>query len=151
MFYTKRALVGVCEIWLATAACAFTFSYGNVLDITDVKNENGKLILPLTNKKYTNVKVLSKPLYGFLKMCETDCAYSATDIVWSVTDYRVAGARQNMLIVNISFAEDIQLTCLAFKNKKGISVKFPQVVEFKDANVKHQVREYIIKLAQENL
>lgn len=151
MLLYRRAL-GVCLcVLLATTARAFTFSYGKFLDVKDVHNTGGVLQLPLTNKKYTNVRVLSKKVYDFLQQCTADCVYPATEVQFDCSDHRRAENNRHMLIATIMLNGDIQLTVLAFKNKHGISVKFPETVQFADDKLLGQLRQYVTQLAQETL
>lgn len=152
MLFYKRALVGcMLVIWSASAACAFTFSYGDLFSVKNVTKQNGVLTLPKTNKKYRNVKISSKAVFDFLKNCETDCRYSVADVRFVSRDYRKARTREGMLIADVEFNDEIILTCLVFANKKGFSVKLPQEIVFNDKDLERRVKHYVEALAQENL
>ena len=151
MFLYRRTLGVLLGFWLTVPACAFTFSYGNLLDVKDVQNGGGVLVLPQTNKKYTNVKVLSKKVYDFLGQCRTDCAYPVQDAAFTVVDFRKASTREDMLIADVDINEEILLTFLIFKNKKGHSVKTPQPVVFKDKKLEKQIVFRLNNLAEETL
>lgn len=150
MFWCKRALVCV---WLLAAvpACAFTFSYGSLFEVKDVKNTGGALVLPLTRGKYKNVKVLSKEVYDFLLKCSVDCRYGGAGAAFEVRDFRKALTRERMLIADIAFNQEIILTFLVFKNKDGFSVKAPQEAVFKDRKLYRQVRQKLTQVAEETL
>ncbi len=150
MFWLKRAPV-LLFLLFCVPACAFTFSYGNVLDVKDVKLENGVLLLPQTGGKYKNVKVLEKDVYDFLLQCKKDCRYSVQDVHFVSADYRKAFTNENMLIADVDFNNEITLTFLVFKNKEGFSVKTPQEAIFKDKKLEKQVKKYLIRLAEKNL
>jgi len=151
MFFYRRTLGVWISCLLAVPACAFTFSYGNLVEVLGVERQDGTVQLPLTNKKYTNVKVLSKTVYDFLQTCTNDCIYSASAKDFTIAEYRVAANRQDMLIATVQFNEDLLLTVLAFKNKEKISVKFPTVVKFTDRNLEKQIQKAVLQVAKENL
>ncbi len=150
MFWRKCAPALLCCL-LAVPACAFTFSYGNVFDVQDVKNEGGVPVLPLSGGKYKNVKVLDKDLYDFLLQCKTDCRYPAEEISFVSADYRKAFTNERMLIADVDFNGEISLTFLVFKNKDGFSVKTPAEAVFKDRKLEKRVKTYLIRLAEKNL
>ncbi len=151
MFWYKRALGVVLGCWLAIPVCAFTFSYGTLFDVKEVQNDKGVLRLPLTSKKYTNVKILSKAVYEFLQQCPGNCTYPVTETVFVSTDYRAAGAQGKMLVAEVEFNEEVRLTFLAFKQKNGTTVRLPAAVEFKDKKLEQRVREYVAALAEQTL
>lgn len=147
MFWRKCA-PALCLCFFAASACAFTFSYGNLFDVKDVKNQSGALMLPLSRGKYKNVKVLSKDVYDFLLSCPGDCLYNAPGTAFASTDYRKAFTNERMLIADVDFNGEIILTFLVFKNKDGFSVKSPQEAVFKDQKLEKQVRAYLTQLAE---
>ena len=151
MFWIRRTLGIVISCWLAAPACAFTFSYGNLFDVKDVQHKDGTLLLPRTNKKYTNVQILSKAVYETLRQCQSDCNYPVAEKEFISQDYRPAKTQAKMLIAQVRFNEDIQLTVLAFKEKDVISVRMPPVVVFKDKELERQVQEYVKQLARQVL
>ena len=151
MFYIKRALVVLGLVVATFPACAFTFSYGNLLDVKEVKNKNGVLQLPLTRKKYKNVKILSKELYEFVRQCSADCRYAAGTPEWEMAEFRAVQSRQDMWIADVSVNGELLLTCLVFKNKNGLSIKFPQEVRFTDNAFKEQMRQYVEQFAAEKI
>ena len=151
MFYIRRVLTLCTLLWAACAACAFTFSYGEVLDIKDVQNKNGVLLMPLTNGKYKNVKVLSKDVYQFLLHCQKECQYPAASVHFKSVDYRRALTREGMWIADIDINDELVLVFLVFKNKDGFSVKAPQTVVFKDKKLLKQIEVYLTKLVEKTL
>ena len=151
MFCIKRTLAVVVALVLTIPACAFTFSYGSLFEVKEVKNKDGALQLPLTRKKYKNVKVLSKQLYGFLQACTSDCAYEINGAELNMQQYRAAASRADMWIAQVSVNEEILLTFLVFKNENGFHVKFPEVVQFKSAVFKKNLQKYIAQFAAEHV
>ena len=149
--FLRRVLGILISCWFSIPACAFTFSYGSLLDVKDVKNDGGVLVLPLTNKKSTNVKVLSKEVYDFLQRCQKDCTYEVKEKAFVSTDFRPATGNQQMLIAEVQLNGALQLTVLAFKNKDSISVRFPAAVVFKDKNLQQDMQQYVTQLAQQTL
>lgn len=151
MLCLRRVLAVSVLCLAACAAYAFTFSYGEIFDVQDVQNKNGILLMPLTNGKYKNVKVLSKDVYRFLSDCRLDCHYLAVGNEFASTDYRQAFTREGMLIADVDFNQEIAVTFLVFKNKDGFSVKAPETVVFKDKKILKQVEQYLKNLAEKTL
>ncbi len=140
-----------CVFLAAVPACAFTFSYGNLFDVKDVKNMGGKLEMPLARGKYRNVKVLGKKTYDFLRQCKGDCFYPVKDMQFQCKDYRHAFTRPGMLIANVDFNGEMSLTFLVFKNKNGFWIKTPDEAVFKDKKLEQEVKVYLIDLAEHHL
>ena len=138
-------------LWSVFPACAFTFSYGNLFDVANIAQHNGVLQMPLANGKYRNVKIASKALYDFIKQCEQDCTYKTAVAEFTAADYRKASTRDDMMVAEVDFNGEVQLTFLVFKNKDGFSVKFPADVVFKDKKLAAQVRKYLTELAAQTL
>ena len=151
MTFYKRALAVIMVWCMAFPACAFTFSYGDLFSVKNVTLQDGLVTLPKTQKKYRNVKILSKEVYRFLKTCQTDCRYAAAGKEFVSMDYRKARSREGMLIADVQFNEDIIVTFLVFANKKGFSVKTPQEVTFEDKKLEQEVIKYVEALAQKTL
>lgn len=151
MFWRKCAPALLYMALFAPPACAFTFSYGNLFDVKDVKNEGGVLKLPLTGGKYKNVKVLDKDVYDFLSSCRKDCRYPAEDANFSSSDSRKAFTKEHMLIADVDFNGEMALTFLVFKNKNGFWIKTPDEAVFKDKKLEKRVKEYLVRLAEKNL
>jgi len=150
MFYSKRALgVGILCVGLAATACAFDFSYGTFFEVKNVKNKDGVLQLPLSRKKYKNVKVLSKELYGFLKQCSENCKYPAQNTLFRTEEFRQAATNEQLFIADISFNDEILLTFLVFNNPDKIRVKFPEAVLFTDENLKKSIEKFIKQQAEQ--
>ena len=151
MLCVKRALAVFLLAVVTAPAYAFTFSYGNLFEVKEVKNAGGVLQLPLTRKKYKNVKILSKELYGFLRACPSDCTYVQSEIKLETAEYRAAASRQDMWIADVSVNGDILLTCLVFKSKKGFDIKLPEKVHFTDAAFQTRIRKFVEQTAMDNL
>lgn len=151
MFVFKRALACLCLLLVVTPVRAFTFSYGNLFDVKDVRTENGAPRLPLTRGKYRNIKLLSKQLYVFLGGCRADCRYEAQGSRFAADDYRRAFTNDRMMIADVTFNDEIILTFLVFKNKDGFSVKTPEEAVFKDKELERSVRQNLTELAEKIL
>ena len=151
MIWLKRTWVVVFLLMLAFPACAFTFLYGDLFSVEHISNADGNLQMPLSRKKYKNVKILSKELYRFLKSCPADCAYPSVGRAVEIVEIRAAKSQPNMLIAEVAFNEQIQLTFLLFKEKKGVSVKFPNDVIFQDKKFKQQIQAQLEARAAEVL
>lgn len=143
MFWLKRILAVGAIASFTLPVCAFTFSYGSWLDIKGVEKVNNRVQLPLTRKKYKNVKITDKSLYQFLNRCQTDCQYPQPKQDFEIIESRAATSREGMWIADIEFNGEIILTVLVFENKKGLAVKLPDVVEFKDKAFQKQIEKAI--------
>ena len=151
MFCIKRALAVLIVCMLVKPVCAFTFSYGNLFEVKKVVNKNGVLQLPLTRKKYKNVKILSRELYSFLRACQTDCSYAVSQEQFEIEEIRPAATNTQMFIIEVSFNRAVLLTFLGFKNKNGMKIVFPQEVIWKDAGLKKRVQKYLEDQVKQNV
>lgn len=146
--FVKRALGSIACLLITTCpACAFTLSYGSLFDVPDVQVRDKIIRLPLTQKKYRNVKVLSREVYQFLKQCEQDCQYWPSGDTFDITDLRRARTHEHMLIAAVAINRDIEITFLVFKNKDGFSVKTPDVVQFKDERLQREIEKALVERA----
>lgn len=143
MFWFKRILVVGTLVSLTLPVCAFTFSYGSWLNVKGVERKNNTVQLPLTRQKYKNVKITDKLLYQFLSQCQTDCQYPQPKQNFEIIESRAAASREGMWIADIELNNEIILTVLVFKNKKGLAVKLPDVVEFKDKSLQKQIEKAV--------
>ena len=153
MFYfVKRALGSIACLLITTCpACAFTFSYGSLLNISDVQVQDGIIRLPLTQKKYRNIKILSRQVYQFLKECEQDCYYPQAEQTFDIAEVRRARTNEQMLIAAVTINRDIEITFLIFKNKNGFSIKTPDVVQFKDERLRREIKKALLERARQIL
>lgn len=146
MFFIRRTLFALFCVCIAASACAFDWTYGSLLEVKDVKNEGGVLFMPLTRGKYNNVKILSKEIYNFLSQCKKNCYSSADTASFSVADIRKAQTNERMFIAQVELNAEVLVTFLVFKNKKGISVKSPEEVIFKDKKLEQEIKNYLKEL-----
>ena len=148
MFYLLRALaVGWLVCGLAGAAHAFTFSYGAAFSVQGVKQEDGRLVLPLSSNKYTNVKISAKPLYQFVSDCQTDCTYHpAKQVTFVCTDWRRAFSNENLFIAEVEFNQELILTFLLFQNPDKVVVQTPKEVSFIDKDLQKRIENYLTEL-----
>lgn len=151
MFWIRRALVLCLGVLWAGPVCAFTFSYGNLLEVKDVQNKNGTLMLPITKRKYNNVKVLAKKVYSFLEQCKKDCRYETAGKKFEIAQFRLASSREDMLIVQVDIQQEIRLTFLVFKGKKTPFIKAPNEVVFKDKKWEAAIYQQLKELAEKEL
>ena len=151
MFWIRRTLVlWLCVLW-AGPSCAFTFSYGSLLNVKNVQHKKGFLTLPTSKRKYNNVKILSGSLYKFLAQCQADCHYEVIDKRFEIAEYRLASSRKGMLIAQVDIQQEIRLTFLVFKNKNGFSIKSPDKVVFKDKKWEEKINRQLMQLAEKEL
>ena len=147
MFYVKRALlIGWLVCGLIGTAYAFTFSYGDAFSVSGIEQDSGQLVLPLSSKKYRDVKLTSKKLYQFLKQCQSDCTYPVKQTVFVCTDFHYAFSNENILIADVEFNKEIIVTFLVMKQSDQIRVQLPKEVVFKDTALWQQVQEELKNL-----
>lgn len=146
MFCLKRILLAGVLGCLAMPVCAFTFSYGTGIKVRGVEIKSGKLLLPLTHKKYRNVKIVSKDLFEFLKKCTDECVYPAAEIKITSVDYRRSFTSEDLMIVEVELNQDLILTFLVFQKANAVSVKAPETVQFTNPVLYAEIEKYLKEL-----
>ena len=146
MFCLKRILLAGVLCCLAMPVCAFTFSYGTGIKIQGVEIKSGKLLLPITRKKYRNVKIVSKELFQFLKKCTDECVYPVAEIKITSVDYRRSFTSEDLMIAEVELNQELILTFLVFQKANGISVKAPETVQFTNPMLYGEIEKYLTEL-----
>ena len=63
-----------------------------------------------------------------------------------MADIRKAQTNERMFIAQVELNAEVLVTFLVFKNKKGISVKSPEEVIFKDKKLEQEIKNYLKEL-----
>ncbi len=148
MFEWKHTLAVLLLFFMVGPVCAFTFSYGKAFTIKGISQQDGRLQMPLYQKKYSNTKVLTKPLYTFLLACTDDCTYPVKHIDFVSLDTRQAFSNPHLMIATLAFNQEITLTFLVHKQTDKITVTFPKEVLFTDKELQQQVEKYLNQLVK---
>lgn len=127
---------------------AFTFQYGQALTVQGLKQEKGRLVLPVTRKKYRNVKIAARPLYQFLQQCQAVCLYPVDKIEFESTDYRRAFTNENLVIAQVKFNKELIITFLVSRQNGKLTVEGPGEVHFIDTALQQRVYSYLTELVQ---
>lgn len=129
----------ISAVWLR----AFDLQYGELFCVTNLTQKKGKIILPVTRGKYTNVRVLDKSTYYLLKKCELSCKQESAGGVVSVKQVRKAKTRDNMWIADVTVDNKWLLTFLVFRNKDGFDFIVPQDIRITDKKWLQQIKQSI--------
>lgn len=146
--YWRRLLCWACMIGWAQVAGAVTLWYGNWLQVQHISRQDGRLQMPLSRKKYANVRLLDKKLYQFLLECKTPCRFDVKENQWKLVSLRAAKTRPNMWIAEAEINEQLNLTFLIFKEKDTYQLKPPQEVLFTDKKLLKQIYSQIVEKIQ---
>jgi hypothetical protein len=133
------ALLLLNAVWLR----AFDLQYGELFCVTNLTQKKGKVILPVTRGKYTNVRVVDKATYRLLKTCGNLCKQESLGGEISVTQMRKAQTRYNMWIADVTVDSRWLLTFLVFRNKDGFDFIVPQDVRVTDKKWFQQIKQSI--------
>lgn len=145
MVFKKCAVAVVGLLFLSPALRAFEVQYGSLFKVIDVQLENGQPVLPLSNGKYADVRVLDKETFDFLKTCTKFCKQSAENTQTVLSDIRPAKTRENMWIAEVEVADKWLLVCLIFRNKKDVSVVFPKnIIVLKKSGANKWSNNYLL-------
>ena len=124
------AAVGL--LLLPLTACGFDVTYGPFFTVRGVKQKQGRPMMPVTRRKYVNVRVLDKETFDFLRTCTANCTYPGGRGETVVTSLRAAQTREGMWIAEVAVDGHWLLTFLVFQNPVGYGVVAPEKVQFKN-------------------
>ena len=126
-------------VWLR----AFDLQYGELFCVTNLTQEKGKVVLPVTRGKYNNVRVLDKETYRLLKTCGPSCKQESSGGVVSIKQIRAAKTRDNMWIADVAVDNKWLLTFLVFRTKDEFSFIIPQDVRFNNEKWLEQIKQLL--------
>lgn len=147
MCYVRRALALAVLCCVTAPVCAFTLSYGTGIKIRGVETKSGQLFLPVTRKKYRNVKIVSKQLFQFAQQCADDCMYPAQEVKITSLNGRRAFTNDKLVIAEVELNQELLLTFLVFKQTNGVSVKGPEEVRFTDRALQNNLEKQVAEMA----
>ena len=144
MFIKKCAAAVVLIGLISPALRAFEVQYATLFKITDVQKVDGLPVMPLSNGKYADVRVLDKETFDFLKTCNTVCKQPALEAGKVLPNIRPAKTRENMWIAELEIDGKWLLVSLIFRKGKDLSVKFPPSVVILNKKWQKQVEEQLL-------
>jgi len=131
---SKRTWAAVLCIALALPVCALNVRYGSFFTIQDVSVKQGKVELPLTRKKYANVRILDEETYRWVLACKPQtCVWQDAPGVTQVQSLRAAQTRPGMWIAQVAVDERWVLTFLVFENPGGFGFVVPEEIAVNNA------------------
>jgi len=122
---------------------AFDVSYGTLFRVEGVQYKKGRLVLPLTNKKYANVRILDKDTFDFVNTCNDNCTHPAGEGKKTVSSLRKAVSREEMWIGEVDIDGKWLLTFLVFYDGKHTKIVTPSPVVFTDAAWLEQIKKLL--------
>ena len=150
MFFKKCAAAAVAIGCMLPALRAFEVEYGSLFKITDVVLSDGLPVLPLSNGKYADVRVLDKETFDFLKTCPARCKQPAVNTGTVVSAIRPAKTRENMWIAELEVDGKWLLVVLAFGKGDDVSVVFPPSVTVLNEKWRKQAAKQVLDAVKGN-
>ena len=102
-----RALT-ILGIWffLSPELWALKVQVGSFFEIDKISYKRGRIVLPVTRRKYHNIRVLNHDTFRLLESCKekTVCKQNISSVSLRIMEIRPAITRQNMWIADVSFA-----------------------------------------------
>ena len=154
MFLLRRTLTVLFVFVLCSSACALDVVYGSFFKIRGVELRQGRPVLPLTNKKYTNVRILNEETYRWLSTCKSAvCSQPDVRGETEIFSLRAAQTRPGMWIADVAVDGRWLLTFLIFADAQGYNVVVPDVVLITQSTwlrqVEQQVTQAVIRLHED--
>lgn len=129
---------------------AFKVQVGTFFEIDKIAYKKGRLALPVTRRKYHNVRVLERDTFLWLATCQNKeiCKQEVPSLSFSLERLRAASTHKGMWIADVSFGEKWLVTFLVFKQKEGYSLKAPDVFNYLDVPYGRQVEKVIVQAVE---
>lgn len=144
MFLLRRTLVVLLILVPCSSACALDVVYGPFFKIRGVELRQGRPVLPLTNKKYANVRILDEQTYRWLASCKTAvCSQPTVPGKTEVSFLRAAKTREGMWIADVAADGHWLLTVLVFANPQGYEVVVPNVILITQSAWREQIEKQV--------
>lgn len=128
----RRLLLPSCLLFWAAGAGAADLIYGDFLLVRGISRSNARLQMPLSRKKYADVRLLDRSLYRFLLSCGEKCSFQPSGKEYSISSVRAAKTRPDMWIAQVEVNNQLALTFLIFKEGETFRFVSPSDVIFKD-------------------
>lgn len=138
----RIALAVVCLLF-PSGLYAFDVSYGTLFRVKNVAHKKERLVLPLTNKKYANVRILDKDTFAFVNTCRENCSLPAGEGKIQLSSLRKSVSRENMWIGEVDIDGKWLLTFLVFHDSKHTGIITPSPVVFTDEGWLEQIKRVL--------
>lgn len=125
----------------------FKVQVGSFFEIDKITQRKGRLVLPVTRRKYHDVRVLDRDTFAWLLTCgeQSVCKQAIASVPFQIEQIRPAQTRADMWIADVSFADKWLITFLLFKNGNDFSLQEPKVFKFLDSQLQTQVFDALKK------
>ena len=131
MFGLRQATI-ILFLLSVNGGFAFDVQYGSLFSIKGIEIKNGSPVLPLSRKKYANVRVLDRETFEWLKGCAPFCKQFDTPGEADILSVRAAQTRPGMWISEVSIDQKWLFTFLVFQHEKQVDVVNPEGVKILD-------------------
>lgn len=144
MFWFRRALAVTLVCGVSLSACALDVIYGSFFNVQGITIEQGRPAMPLTRKKYTNVRILDEETYRWLLSCKTElCSQSFVEGNTQILSLRAAKTRPGMWIAQVAVDQRWLLTFLVFQNPDGFGFVVPDTVLITNTHWREQIEHQL--------
>ncbi len=146
MFLFRRILAIMVFCSLSLPICALDVVYGSLFQVKGITIEQGRPVLPLTRKKYANVKILDEATYRWLLSCrEPSCLQTPSEGKTDIISLRRAKTRPGMWISQVAVDQRWLLTLLIFQNPDGYAVVVPETILIMKDSWRKQIERQLVR------
>ncbi|MBO4674973.1 MAG: hypothetical protein J5601_02670 [Elusimicrobiaceae bacterium] len=146
-----RIMLGIGFLILSPALQAFEVQVGTFFEIEKIAYKKGHLVMPVTHRKYHDVRVLDQETFLWLETCQNKevCKQAVTLLPFALEHLRPVSTDKEMWIADVSFGEKWLVTFLIFKQGNKYLLKVPDVFKFLDIRYGQQVEEMIVQAIED--
>ena len=107
--------------------------------------------MPVTRRKYHNIRVLDRETFLWLETCQNKevCRQEISSLPFALEMLRTVSTREGMWIADVSFGEKWLVTFLLFKQGSDYSLKIPDAFKFLDIHYAQQIEKMIVQAVEE--
>lgn len=149
--WLRRLVLPACLLCWAAGAGAANLLYGSLLEVQGISRKDSRLQMPLSRKKYADVRLLDRSLYQFLLSCGEECSFNAPGKEVEIVSFREAKTRPNMWIAQAGINKQLLITFLIFKRADAFNIIAPQAVAFKDQPFFEEIKTALLRQVQAKL
>ncbi len=145
MRFWKNAVWAVGVFFLTSQLHAFKVEVGSFFVIDGVRVKDGQVYLPLTRRKYNDIRILDRDTYVRLQGCKDKkvCTQPLAQAAVKVESIRPAQTRENCWIADVSFGGKWLVVFLVFKENGKLRVQAPAKFKFLDNTFRQQAQRVI--------
>lgn len=130
---------------VASTLCAMDVQVDRSFKIVGIDRTEGKLVLPAEHKKYSDIRIVDRGTFNFVRKCTEPCIQTLVPLDFIVHEIRPAQTHEDMWIVSVDFNQAWLITFLVFKQRDSFSIKGPKHFIFLDPVLELRTREMILK------